>query len=68
RSTIRFCFTQRRKQIGALLRKCPEPLVSENAQGLLSETRIDPTTRPEAVTIHQWRTFDGLVDRLKLPD
>ncbi|MEM7672367.1 MAG: 16S rRNA (adenine(1518)-N(6)/adenine(1519)-N(6))-dimethyltransferase RsmA [Verrucomicrobiota bacterium] len=68
RSTIRFCFTQRRKQIGALLRKCPEPVISENAHGLLNETRIDPTTRPEAVTVHQWRTFDRLVDRLKLPD
>ena len=58
RSAIRFCFTQRRKQIGALLRKCPEQAVSKHADTLLQQAEIDPKLRPEAIQIEQWVKLD----------
>ena len=64
RAAIRFCFTQRRKQIGALLRKCPEKAVSTNAEGLLKKAEIDPKLRPEAVQIEQWVKLDEGVHEL----
>ena len=47
---IKACFSQRRKQIGTLLRK--QNFI--HFDSALKQTDIPPTTRPEAISIHQW--------------
>lgn len=49
KTLVKMSFTQRRKQIGSNLRKN----LPEFFQGL-EKAGIDPTTRPEQITIEQW--------------
>ncbi|MGB0370399.1 MAG: 16S rRNA (adenine(1518)-N(6)/adenine(1519)-N(6))-dimethyltransferase RsmA [Opitutales bacterium] len=65
RATIRFCFTQRRKQIGALLKKCPESIISQNYEYLLRQAGIDPKLRPEDIQIEQWVKLDEGVHKTR---
>ena len=49
KNLIKFCFTQRRKQIGSTLRKnAPE------FYNALAAAGIDPMLRPESIPIEQW--------------
>lgn len=53
----RHAFMHRRKQIGTLLRKAPEPLVcgDELLARVLADAGVDPRDRPERLTGAQWQ-------------
>ena len=53
RSLIRRIFTQRRKQIGSLLKK-EEQKIQQIMTSWLEENNICSTSRPEKVSVHQW--------------
>lgn len=54
---VKSCFTQRRKQIGTILRK--QGLSS--AETLLAEVGIQPTERPERISIERWAALARLI-------
>lgn len=56
RELVRRIFTQRRKQIGSLIKKEPEPII-EVMQGWLAEEGLCPTLRPEKIEVGQWATL-----------
>jgi 16S rRNA (adenine1518-N6/adenine1519-N6)-dimethyltransferase len=56
RELVRRIFTQRRKQIGSLIKKEPEPII-EVMQGWLAEEDLCPTLRPEKIEVGQWATL-----------
>ena len=56
RELVRRIFTQRRKQIGSLIKKEPEPII-EVMQGSLAEEGLCPTLRPEKIEVCQWATL-----------
>lgn len=56
RELVRRIFTQRRKQIGSLIKKEPEPII-EVMQGWLAEEGLCPTLRPEKIEVCQWATL-----------
>ena len=56
RELVRRIFTQRRKQIGSLIKKEPEPII-EVMQGWLAEEGLCPTLRPEKIEVDQWATL-----------
>jgi 16S rRNA (adenine1518-N6/adenine1519-N6)-dimethyltransferase len=56
RELVRRIFTQRRKQIGSLIKKEPEP-INEVMQGWLAEEGLCPTLRPEKIEVCQWATL-----------
>ena len=56
RKLVRRIFTQRRKQIGSLIKKEPEP-INEVMQGWLAEEGLCPTLRPEKIEVGQWATL-----------
>ena len=56
RELVRRIFTQRRKQIGSLIKKEPEPIIEE-MQGWLAEEGLCPTLRPEKIEVDQWATL-----------
>ena len=53
RSLIRRIFTQRRKQIGSLLKK-EEQEIQQIMTSWLEENNICSTTRPEKISVDQW--------------
>jgi len=53
RTLIRRIFTQRRKQLGSLIKKEPEEL-SDPLLAWLERNTICPTIRPEKITVSQW--------------
>ena len=53
RSLIRRIFTQRRKQIGSLLKK-EEQEIQQIMTSWLKENNICSTTRPEKISVDQW--------------
>jgi 16S rRNA (adenine1518-N6/adenine1519-N6)-dimethyltransferase len=53
RSLIRRIFTQRRKQIGSLLKK-EEQKIQQIMTSWLEENNICSTTRPEKISVDQW--------------
>jgi 16S rRNA (adenine1518-N6/adenine1519-N6)-dimethyltransferase len=53
RSLIRRIFTQRRKQIGSLLKK-EEQKIQQIMTSWLEENNICSTTRPEKISVNQW--------------
>ena len=56
RKLVRRIFTQRRKQIGSLIKKEPEP-INEVMQGWLAEEGLCPTLRPEKIEVCQYATL-----------
>lgn len=61
RQLIRACFQQRRKQIGALLRRhAPGTIASWGEQ--LVATGLDLQARPEQIPVSLWQQLDRLVD------
>lgn len=56
RELVRRIFTQRRKQIGSLIKKEPEPII-EVMQGWLAEEGLCPTLRPEKIEVCQYATL-----------
>lgn len=56
RECIRRIFTQRRKQLGALCRRDPEPQAQVWFDSLTA-TGISPTIRPEELAIEHWQTL-----------
>lgn len=56
RELVRRIFTQRRKQIGSLIKKEREP-INEVMQGWLAEEGLCPTLRPEKIEVCQWATL-----------
>jgi len=56
RLLIRRIFTQRRKQMGSLIKKEPEEL-SDVLHAWLERNAICPTIRPEKITVSQWTDF-----------
>lgn len=56
RELVRRIFTQRRKQIGSLIKKEREP-INEVMQGWLAEEGLCPTLRPEKIEVGQWATL-----------
>jgi len=56
RLLIRRIFTQRRKQLGSLIKKEPEEL-SVVLHAWLERNAICPTIRPEKITVSQWNDF-----------
>ena len=56
RELVRRIFTQRRKQIGSLIKKEPETII-EVMQGWLAEEGLCPTLRPEKIEVGQWATL-----------
>jgi 16S rRNA (adenine1518-N6/adenine1519-N6)-dimethyltransferase len=60
RDLIRACFQQRRKQIGALLRRnAPSMVAAWGAE--LATAGLDLQARPEQIPIPLWQTLDGMV-------
>ena len=53
RSLIRRIFTQRRKQIGSLLKKEKEEM-QQNMASWLQENNICSTSRPEKIAVEEW--------------
>ena len=58
RSLIRRIFTQRRKQIGSLLKK-EEQEIQQIMTSWLEENNICSTTRPEKISVDQWIKLGG---------
>ncbi|MAE53318.1 MAG: ribosomal RNA small subunit methyltransferase A [Opitutae bacterium] len=58
RSLIRRIFTQRRKQIGSLLKK-EEHEIQQIMTSWLEENNICSTTRPEKISVDQWIKLGG---------
>jgi len=56
RLLIRRIFTQRRKQLGSLIKKEPKEL-SDVLHAWLERNAICPTIRPEKITVSQWTDF-----------
>ncbi len=54
---VKGCFSQRRKQIGTILKKMDIPPV----EGLLANAGIEPTERPERIEIERWATLTKLL-------
>ena len=61
RKLIRFCFTQRRKQLGALFRRCPIDQVQNKASEILEKAQIDPSARPESLDARMWLRVDDFL-------
>lgn len=59
RTAIRQLFTQRRKQLGGLMRAHLESGVAEAWQAKLQALGVPLTTRPEAVPLEAWKALDG---------
>ncbi|MEO0796024.1 MAG: 16S rRNA (adenine(1518)-N(6)/adenine(1519)-N(6))-dimethyltransferase RsmA [Verrucomicrobiota bacterium] len=57
RNLIRHFFTQRRKQIGSLVRKCPQRETLQPWLEALAQLDIAETTRPEAIPLPGWRAL-----------
>ncbi len=53
RALAKYLFTQRRKQLGAVLRKSPEPFRQLNPM----DAGIDPTRRAETLTMNEWEAL-----------
>lgn len=51
---VRRIFTQRRKQLGALCRKDPEPAASQWFEGLVA-AGVPKTVRPEELSLEHWQ-------------
>ncbi|MFT5122609.1 MAG: 16S rRNA (adenine1518-N6/adenine1519-N6)-dimethyltransferase [Candidatus Omnitrophota bacterium] len=49
---IKVCFSQRRKQLGTILRKAPSSV--RCTQDDLIAVGLDPTIRPECLTVEEW--------------
>ncbi|NDH17569.1 MAG: hypothetical protein EBY48_10940 [Opitutae bacterium] len=60
RSLIRRIFTQRRKQIGSLLKK-EEQEIQQIMTSWLEENNICSTTRPEKISVDQWTKLGKLL-------
>lgn len=56
RACVRRIFTQRRKQLGALCRKDPEPAARIWFEDLLA-AGVPPTVRPEELAIEHWQVL-----------
>ncbi len=56
RALAKHLFTQRRKQLGAVLRKSPEPFRHLNP----ADAGIDPTRRAETLTMEEWEKLARL--------
>jgi len=56
RACVRRIFTQRRKQLGALCRKDPEPAVQAWFEQLLA-AGVSPTVRPEELPLEHWQVL-----------
>ena len=56
RKCVRQLFTQRRKQLGALCRKAPEPAAREWFDRLVA-AGLPPTARPEEVPLQHWQAL-----------
>lgn len=56
RECVRRIFTQRRKQLGALCRKDPEPALTAWFEGLLA-AGVPPTVRPEELPLEHWQAL-----------
>lgn len=56
RACVRRIFTQRRKQLGALCRKDPEPSAQAWFEQLLA-AGVPPTVRPEEVPLEHWQAL-----------
>ncbi len=54
---VKSCFSQRRKQIGTILKK----LGVSPVDNLLSEAGIEHTERPERIEIERWATLARLL-------
>jgi 16S rRNA (adenine1518-N6/adenine1519-N6)-dimethyltransferase len=61
KSIIRKIFTQRRKQMGSLLRTFL-PSFSKNITELFPKSNFTPTARPEQLPLHFWHDFDNLLE------
>lgn len=57
KNLVKFCFSQRRKQIGTILKKKG----IESVDVLLSEARIEHTERPERIEIERWARLARLL-------
>ncbi|PWU04093.1 MAG: ribosomal RNA small subunit methyltransferase A [Verrucomicrobia bacterium] len=55
---IRFFFTQRRKQIGSLIKQLPPSDNLTSWLNFLSSKKFPTTTRPEDLPIHMWQQLD----------
>ncbi|MDD4102426.1 MAG: 16S rRNA (adenine(1518)-N(6)/adenine(1519)-N(6))-dimethyltransferase RsmA [Kiritimatiellae bacterium] len=62
----RHAFMHRRKQLGAVLRKAPEPLScsEERLAQIFTESGIDPHDRPERLSGEQWQALSRAFDRV----
>ncbi len=53
----KFAFSQRRKQLGTVLRAAPVPwnLTPDRVQAVFKTLELDPRSRPEALSVVEWR-------------
>jgi len=58
KALIRHIFTQRRKQIGAIIRKMPQ---AQMLADWLQSAQIDPRARPETLTLAHWLALDKIL-------
>jgi 16S rRNA (adenine1518-N6/adenine1519-N6)-dimethyltransferase len=61
RDCIRRIFTQRRKQLGALCKKDPQPEAVAWFAELLEKQSISPTVRPEELPLEYWQQLSGKI-------
>jgi 16S rRNA (adenine1518-N6/adenine1519-N6)-dimethyltransferase len=62
RRLIRRIFTQRRKQLGSLIKK-EEPLVRQAMEEWLDELKLSPLLRSEQVSATDWKRLGVMLDR-----
>jgi len=62
---VKWCFSQRRKQIGGLLQKAPASLFPAAVRPVeaLSDTGIAPSQRPEDIAVTQWGALSNRLVR-----
>ncbi len=61
----KFAFAQRRKQLGTVLRAAPSQwnFTPDRIQSVFKELELDPRSRPEALSVLQWRRLARSLNR-----